>query len=188
MVQVSKVKKDTDTAQNATQKLITQRMMSVGKFDSNVAVWKQPDSCIFTYELFLEGKDPAIISFMNNLYKDSGPEISVSVVCKCGRSLRLGYLYILDSLIEAGLLRDDYEPMCCYCNALASVGFCIPDEWDEVHISEVYFLEPKRDNICYLDISFHYIPTKELGFLSLRIHDIKLALKTGRVFNDVGIC
>ncbi len=142
-----------------------------------ILIHKYPDSCLFYLEW--NNRDIDKINFIDQLY--GVKNIRERDRCTCGRDLSLSYVWILRMLREADLLPKSFVPMCCYCNALACVGFYVPDEWDDVYINEAmhYF-----HNGATLIISATHISTQERFDLRLRIHDIDLVLKTGRISND----
>ncbi len=142
-----------------------------------IKIQKYPHSCLFYLEW--SNRDIDKINFIDQLY--GVKNIRERDMCTCGRDLSLSYVWILRMLREADLLPKSFVPMCCYCNALACVGFYVPDEWDDVYIREanIYLHDGTT-----LSISATYIPTQEAFDFDLRIYDIDLVLKTGRISND----
>lgn len=142
-----------------------------------IKIQRYANSCLFYLEW--DNDDLDKINFIDEVFAVKNthePDI-----CTCGRNLSLGYVWILRMLEEAGLLPKSFVPMCCYCHVLACVGFYVPDEWDDVYINEAmhYF-----HNGATLIISATHISTQERFDLRLKIHDIDLVLKTGRISND----
>jgi len=149
-----------------------------------IAINTEPNSCIF----FTGWKNSDIdkLEFTNKIYgENDGFLADDNLICRfCGRDLDLAYVFIIYQLREAGLLPEDYVSMCCFCNVLACIGFWIPPEWTELSVRESGLT---IINGTILLISAWDQNIKENIDLTLRIYDIKLTLKTGRVFDDVGV-
>ena len=106
--------------------------------------------------------------------------------CDCGRKLNDGYLYIIHSLKEAGLLHKSYKMMCCFCHILACIGLEIPEEWGDVEVTD-YSDDPEEEGRSILEINAIYKPTGQLFELLIRIHNAEKIIKTGRMIEDVKI-
>lgn len=104
--------------------------------------------------------------------------------CQCNRYLTYAYLYIIHNLKEAGLLPESYKEMCCFCNMLACIGFRVPDEWYGTFIEN--FSETQIDGVTTLVIGSYLQESMEYFEFEIRIYDVDLSLKTGRIINDVG--
>ncbi len=141
---------------------------------------KRSNSCIFTF--LWDESNPDMLKFMERLY--GIPALTDIDSCSsCGRLLSVIYVYIIEMLEENGLLPKSFVPMCCYCNILACIGFHIPDEWEGTHIGEGY---SQMENTSLIHVSGFDTLIKEHFSFELRIHNVDLALKTGRISNDVG--
>lgn len=149
--------------------------------EHGIYIDKRTNSCIFSFDW--DGTDSDIINFIDEAYAKFIPKLRANRCEGCGRMLSVVYAYIIEMLNKNDLLPKSFVPMCCYCNILACVGFYISDEWESTHISEGY---SNVRNIAFIHITGFHIPTKEHFSFILKIDDIDLALKTGRVFNDVG--
>ncbi len=148
-----------------------------------LSIDKVRNSCIFDFQWMNSDIDK--LEFIDKIYGyGHKPSKEYQTSCKCGRDLETGYLFIIHQLREAGLLPDDYVPMCCFCNVLACIGFYIPDEWVNVEMYESSF---QIENGIILMISAIWDPTGEPILVQVNIHNIELTLKTERIFNDVGV-
>jgi len=149
-----------------------------------IEISKDTNSCIFFSGW--SNTDLDKLEFLNKIYGENYelfPEDDL-ICCFCGRDLDLAYTFIIHQLREAGLLPEDYISMCCFCNILACIGFWIPPEWFDTVVRESGI---EIDGGCELVISTWNTSTKEAINFTVRIYDIDLTLKTGRVFNDVGM-
>lgn len=141
-------------------------------------IFLQADSCgyIFYYQWI---HSPDKMKFMEKIILENFQHD-----CACGRKLSDGYLYIIYSLKEAGLLHKSYRMMCCFCHILACIGLEIPKEWGDVEVTD-YSDDPEEEGITILEINAIYKPTTQLFELLIRIHNAEKFTKTGRMIEDV---
>jgi len=149
-----------------------------------IVIEKEHNTCIFHIEWSY--LDLEKLEFTDKIYGENwGLLPEDDLICSfCGRDLNLGYVFIIHQLRVAGLLPDFYVSMCCFCNILACIGFWIPPDWIDVIVRES--CRGIKNGVILL-ISACDMSTGEPVDIEVRIYDIDLSLKTGRVFNDVGM-
>jgi len=149
-----------------------------------ITIGKEANTCIF--HIGWSYLDLDKLEFTDKIYGDNNRLLAEDdLICPfCDRDLDLGYVFIIHQLRTAGLLPEGYVSMCCFCYILACIGFWISDHWIDVVVRESGI---EIDGNCELLISGWNVLDDEAVDFSVRIHDIDLSLKTGRVFNDVGM-